>query len=90
MITQFYAFATQASCNVPNAVECLRSRPEIVLALANNATVDPAPTGRFIYGPAVDGTFVPNMPGVRLLTGQFNAGIDILVGHTSYEPPLGA
>ena len=86
--TQFYNFAAQAGCTANNTVACLRGRPELTLALANNATVGPAPTGQFIYGPAIDNTFVPNMPGVQFMTGRYWGGIRVLVGHTQYTTPF--
>lgn len=41
--------------------------------------------GSAIYGPVVDGTFVPDTPGKLLLEGRFDRYINIMVGHNSNE-----
>lgn len=44
-----------------------------------------APYGTFTFGPVVDGTFVPAMPGKLLLEGKFDSSLNIMVGHNSDE-----
>jgi carboxylesterase type B len=44
-----------------------------------------APYGTFVYGPAVDGTFVPNLPGILLANGEFHQDVNVMVGHNSDE-----
>ncbi|CAG8412144.1 unnamed protein product [Penicillium salamii] len=41
--------------------------------------------GTFTYGPAVDGTFVPAMPGQLLLEGNFHHDVNVMVGHAADE-----
>lgn len=36
-------------------------------------------------GPVVDGTFVPELPGVSLLRGRFDSSINVMVGHNGDE-----
>ncbi|KAH7390187.1 Alpha/Beta hydrolase protein [Cadophora sp. MPI-SDFR-AT-0126] len=44
-----------------------------------------APYGTFTFGPAVDGTFVPKLPGVLLSEGKFDTEINVMVSHNSDE-----
>lgn len=44
-----------------------------------------APYGTFTFGPVVDGTFVPAMPGKLLLEGKFDTCLNVMVGHNSDE-----
>lgn len=41
--------------------------------------------GSFVYGPVVDGTFVPDLPGRLLAEGNFDHNLNIMVGHNSNE-----
>lgn len=41
--------------------------------------------GDFLYGPAVDGTLVPDLPGKLLLSGQFDHSPEVMVGSNSDE-----
>ncbi|KAJ5344448.1 hypothetical protein N7452_002452 [Penicillium brevicompactum] len=41
--------------------------------------------GTFTYGPAVDGTFVPALPGQLLLEGNFHHDVNLMVGHVADE-----
>lgn len=41
--------------------------------------------GTFTYGPVVDGTFVPELPGKLLLEGRFDRNLRIMVGHNANE-----
>ncbi|KAL2062254.1 hypothetical protein VTL71DRAFT_6520 [Oculimacula yallundae] len=44
-----------------------------------------APYGTFTFGPVVDGTFVPKLPGVLLSEGKFDTTVKVMVSHTSNE-----
>lgn len=44
-----------------------------------------APFGSFVYGPVVDGSFVPETPGQLLLEGNFDRNVNIMVGHNANE-----
>lgn len=41
--------------------------------------------GVFNFGPTVDGDFVPALPGMLLLHGQFEHNIRVMVGHHTDE-----
>jgi carboxylesterase type B len=88
LVAQFNAFATAANCsgNAVAQLECLRALPEdsTILQNANAQTIYRAPDGQFVYGPAIDGTYVPDLPGIRLQNGHFNKDVNLLVGHTKY------
>lgn len=44
-----------------------------------------APWGSFVYGPVVDGSFVPASPGQLLLEGNFDRSLNVMVGHNADE-----
>lgn len=44
-----------------------------------------SPYGSAIYGPVVDGSFVPELPGKLLLKGNLFKEINVMVGHNSNE-----
>lgn len=41
--------------------------------------------GSFVYGPVVDGTFAPALPGQLLLSGDFDRNVSVMVGHNANE-----
>lgn len=53
--------------------------------MANVLQVGSSAYGSFVYGPAVDGDFVPALPGVLLLHGQYDKSLRVLVGHNADE-----
>ena len=55
------------------------------LATANTIQVGGANYGSFVYGPAVDGDFVPALPGELLLHGQYAKDVKVMVGHNADE-----
>ena len=56
-----------------------------VLDTANKREVGRSQWGQFTYGPAVDGTYVRDLPGRELLHGNFVKNITILQGHNEYR-----
>lgn len=52
---------------------------------ANAQQVGDAPYGSFLYGPVVDGTFVPALPGILLANDQFHKDVQVMVGHNADE-----
>jgi carboxylesterase type B len=70
--------------NVSTIAEA-RSLPFSKLQLANSLQVGLAMYGSFTYGPAVDGNFVPALPGELLLHGQFDKSIRVMLGHNAQE-----
>ena len=56
---------------------------------ANLLTVYGSNYGQYTFGPVVDGVFVPNQPGLFLLTGTaFAKNVSIMAGHNTFEGPL--
>ncbi|KAI9822839.1 MAG: hypothetical protein M1826_000367 [Phylliscum demangeonii] len=66
-------------------VDDARTKPEAAVAAANAAMVGWAPYGTFGFNPAVDGTFVPDLPGKLLLRGAFDKTLQVMVGHNTDE-----
>ncbi|KXT15931.1 hypothetical protein AC579_1433 [Pseudocercospora musae] len=52
---------------------------------ANAQQVYNSPYGQFTFGPAVDGSYVPDLPGTLLLKGRFNKNVAVMVGHNADE-----
>ena len=68
-----------------STVEEARRLPLAALIKANAVQVGQSYWGDFTYGPAVDGLFVPALPGRLLSQGSFDQNIRVLVGHNSDE-----
>ena len=62
-----------------------RALPSSNLIQANTLQVAAARYSSFIYGPVVDGSFVPEIPPLLLLHGQFDHNVEIMVGHNADE-----
>ncbi|KIX97854.1 uncharacterized protein Z520_06632 [Fonsecaea multimorphosa CBS 102226] len=54
---------------------------------ANALQVGASNYGGFTYGPAVDGVFVPALPGTLLNAGQFAKNVSVMVSHMLSEGP---
>jgi carboxylesterase type B len=65
-----------------------RNLSSAALILANEQQQAGSAYGEFVYGPVVDGSFIPDYPGRLLLNGRFDSQVDILVGHNADEGPL--
>lgn len=63
----------------------LRNLSLMELYYTNFAIVGTSPYGGFTFGPTVDGSFVPKLPGELLLHGQFDDSLTIMVGHNVNE-----
>lgn len=70
--------------NVTSLAEARELSTEQVI-LANAQQIGGAPFGQFVYGPTVDGDFVPTLPGVALLHGQYPKDLKVMVGHNAQE-----
>jgi carboxylesterase type B len=70
--------------NVTSLAE-LRQAPIEVLAAANIQSVGSSTYGLYTFGPVVDGNFVPALPGLLLLHGQYDKNISIMTGHNADE-----
>lgn len=67
------------------SLDQLRGLTTEQLQAANYLSVWRSPYGTFQYGPAVDGTFVPDLPGKLLLQGAYTKDLNVMVGHNSDE-----
>lgn len=63
----------------------LRDLTTSQLQTVNAIAVGIASYGTFTFGPAVDGNFVPALPGVLLSHGQFDKSVDVMLGHNLDE-----
>ena len=55
------------------------------LQKASVQQVEASPYGLYTFGPAIDGDFVPALPGELLLHGQFAENVTVMVGHNENE-----
>jgi hypothetical protein len=82
--SQFASFAATAGCPSPS-LACLRALGSAELQNSNLIETNKAKYGHFQFGPAVDGTYVQDLPGRELLNGRFAKGVQIMVGHNRYS-----
>ncbi|KAK6443576.1 hypothetical protein LTR95_000403 [Oleoguttula sp. CCFEE 5521] len=68
-----------------STIEEARTLSTEALQAANRVQIKYANYGSFIYGPSVDGDFVPQLPGELLLHGQFDKSVRVMVGHNAQE-----
>ena len=69
-----------------STIDEARKLPSATLIAANAYQVaTKSKWGSFVYGPVVDGTFVPALPGQLLLEGNFDHNLNIMVGHNADE-----
>ena len=66
-------------------IDQARQLPFSKLLEANTRQVTNAVWGQFVYGPAVDGDFVPQLPGLLLLHDQYDKNLTIMLGHNADE-----
>lgn len=82
MTLQYASLVTKRAITT---VQELRSLSPLDLYYTNVIAVGLANYGAFTYGPAVDGLFVPKLPGELLLHGQFDKSLKVMVGHNLNE-----
>ncbi|KAF2089604.1 alpha/beta-hydrolase [Saccharata proteae CBS 121410] len=70
--------------NVSSIAEARQLPSETVIA-ANEAVVSSASYGQFVFGPQVDGNFVPQNPPSLFLHGEFDKSVRVMVGHNGDE-----
>ena len=81
---QFDSFVNSSQCassTTATLLDCLKNQTTDILQTANKVEICKAPYGEFQYGPAIDGIFVIDMPGVELLHGNFARGVNLMLGH---------
>jgi carboxylesterase type B len=86
LVAQFNNFSTAANCTGTPAAQliCLQGLDSNSLQDANVQTIQQAPDGQFVYGPAIDPSYVTDLPGILLENGQFTPDVKLLIGHTQY------
>lgn len=70
--------------NVSNLQEA-RQLDERILVAANAELIHAAPKNTYLFGPVIDGTYIPERPMKLLREGRFNKSIGVLATHTSLE-----
>jgi len=83
---QYRRFVESAGCPWEGSLECLQKRSPRVLQRANQHETARAEWGKFTFGPAVDGSYVRDLPGRELLRGNHVKNIGILQGHNECPP----
>ncbi|KAI9866603.1 MAG: hypothetical protein M1813_001155 [Trichoglossum hirsutum] len=68
-----------------STIQAARQLPYDALRAANIALVAKSPYGSFTFAPAVDGDFVPGLPGTLLLHGSFDRSVNVMVGYNAEE-----
>lgn len=84
-ITQENTFNDYLSLLNVSTLEEARQLPYSALQAANIVQVGSAAYGSFVYGPVVDGDFVPALPGQLLLHGQYDKSLRLVLGHNADE-----
>jgi hypothetical protein len=81
-------FESLAGCS-GQGLSCLRNASTETLLGANMALDDASVQGSFNVGPAVDGSFVRQLPALELASGSYNKEVDaLLISHTANEATL--
>ena len=81
-------FESLAGCS-GQGLSCLRNASTETLLGANLALDKASVQGSFNVGPAVDGSFVRQLPALELASGSYNKDVDaLLISHTANEATL--
>ncbi|KAI9742076.1 MAG: hypothetical protein M1834_000466 [Cirrosporium novae-zelandiae] len=89
METDFQAFAAKLNCSGSDAITCLRKTNVTLLQDASAETTLSAPTGKYGFGPAVDTTYIQDLPANEFRLGHYWKNISsIIVSHGSNEGVL--
>ena len=70
------------------SIEAARKLSSEAVITANAKQIGGASYGAYIYGPVVDGNFVPALPPLLLNQGTFAKNVKVMVGHNADEGPL--
>jgi len=68
-----------------STIQQARQLPSQALIMANLIQVAHSVYGGFVYGPVVDGLFVPDVPGKLFLQGSYDKCVKVMVGHNADE-----
>ena len=80
--TNFQTFLALANVST---LEEARQLPSETLIIANIKEVGNSSYGQYTFGPVVDGSFTPALPGQLLARGQFDKSVKVMVGHNADE-----
>jgi len=80
--TNFQTFLALANAT---SLEEARQLPSQALIIANIKQVGNSSYGGYTFGPVVDGSFAPALPGQLLARGQFDQNVKVMVGHNADE-----
>ena len=80
-----FKYASLVSGQNISTVQQLRNLSTTDLYNTNYVAQLVAPYATFIYGPAIDGKFVPQLPQELLAHGQFDQSLNVIVGHNLDE-----
>ncbi|MCJ1245940.1 hypothetical protein MMC30_003144 [Trapelia coarctata] len=64
--------------------ELRKLEPEDLIE-ANSKVIRRSNYGQFTFGPVIDGFYVPTLPGVSLLAGQYHRGIELMLAYNELE-----
>jgi cholinesterase len=78
-------YASYVSNSSITSLSQLRALPSSTLQAVNAIAVIRSSYGTFTFGPTVDGKFVPSLPSLLLLHGQFDQSVKVMVGHNLNE-----
>jgi carboxylesterase type B len=73
------------SLNVSTIDEARTLSSDKLIAANSEQIATKSTWGTLTYGPTVDGTFVPALPGQLLLAGKFDHKLNVMVGHVADE-----
>lgn len=78
---------TQAVLKLTNTTTLaqLRALPSSLLQKTNELVVAQSSYGFFSFGPVVDGSYVPDLPGRLFLEGRYHKNIQLMLGHNQNE-----
>ncbi|OQU98998.1 Fungal Zn2-Cys6 binuclear cluster domain-containing protein isoform 1 [Cladophialophora immunda] len=68
-----------------STIQEARELPFAALSAANVELVASSPYGTFTFAPAVDGDFVPSLPGNLLAQGNYDTSVQIMTGFNAHE-----
>ncbi|CAG8976122.1 hypothetical protein HYALB_00002403 [Hymenoscyphus albidus] len=66
-------------------VSALRALDSKTIAALNYIVIARSEYSSFTFGPVVDGTFAPKLPGVLLEEGKFDSSVEVMTAHNSNE-----
>jgi carboxylesterase type B len=70
------------------SVQDLRKLPLSILTQVNDLVIEASNYGTYTFGPSVDGSFVPALPGQLLSQGQYDKTLSLMLGHNYHEGHL--